>query len=460
VFDLAVLRAVAADAAWIRRTPRLSQVAAGGAIGALLVIGASVLGAMGRLPAAVLLSMVVLAVLAVPVLCLGAVVAQRRRATRDLAERQRLEAVKAAIVRSLDVHVAVLDRHGIVVDVDPRPGRLAAEAGFPTPAGAIGVGDSYLEAWRTGPGTPRAAEAVAGIEQVLDGSRAAFTMEHASGGPAAEPWFALSVVPLAAPEGGAVACCTDITERKRAETDAQRSRQELAHFTRVSTMGELTASLAHELNQPLTAILTNARAALRFLDAVPPQLGELREILSDIAADDKRAGELIQRLRGLLRKGEPQRGLLDVNALVQEVAELLESDAIIRNVAVTLDLTPGSTAVVGDRVQLQQVVLNLLLNGMEAMAEDARERTIVVRTEARGGEAVHVSVQDTGVGLRDADDAIFAPFYTTKPAGMGMGLAIARSIVEAHGGVIRAKNNSGGGATVHFTLPAAGRAAA
>ncbi|MGH7309470.1 MAG: sensor histidine kinase, partial [Candidatus Rokuibacteriota bacterium] len=273
---------------------------------------------------------------------------------------------------------------------------------------------------------------------------------------------ALSAVPLDRPEGGAVVFHTDVTERKRIELEAQRSRQELAHFTRVSTMGELTASLAHELNQPLTGILANAQAARRFLDASPPDLGEVQEILGDIIEDDKRAAEVIQRLRDFLRKGESQQLPLDLNAVIGDVAKLVSSDAVIRNVTLTLVLDPDLPIVIADRVQLQQVILNLLINGMEAMGDNAGgERPLVVRTECTEAQEVHVSVRDAGPGLRDGtQEIIFEPFYTTKPAGMGMGLAIARSIIEAHEGAIWAVNNPTRGAAFHFTIPGARERAA
>jgi two-component system sensor kinase FixL len=265
-------------------------------------------------------------------------------------------------------------------------------------------------------------------------------------------------VPLGRSEGGAVISHTDITERKRAEMEAQRSRQELAHFTRVSMLGELTSSLAHELNQPLTGILTNAQAARRFLEATPPALGEFRDILSDIIEDVKRASEVIQRLRDLLRKDEYPYVLLDLNVLSRDVVKLVHSDAVIRNVTVTFDFDPQPAIVYGDRVQLQQVVLNLLLNAMEAMAECVGgDRTVTVRTRSTAAQTVHVSVQATGPGLRDGtQELVLEPFYTTKPTGMGMGLSISRSIIEAHGGVIWVANNPTGGATFHFTLPWAG----
>jgi len=368
------------------------------------------------------------------------------------------ELMKSAILASLSSSIVVLDREGRIIAVNENWTRLASASGAWDARVAVGV--SYLDVCRQAArqGVLYAREALAGIETVLDRSRTSFTLEHASGARADGRWFAMSVVPLNSPEGGAVVSYTDVTDRKRAELDAQRSRHELAHFARVSTMGELTASLAHELNQPLTGILTNAQAARRLLDATPPDLGALRDILTDIIGDDKRAGEVIHRLRDLLRKGDSQRVLLDLNSLIREVAKLLSADAAIRNVNLTLDLTPDPTSVTGDRVQLQQVVLNLLLNAMEATGEGTgSERPLVVRTETTGEQIVRVSVQDSGTGLRDGTrDSVFEPFYTTKPSGMGMGLAIARSIVEAHGGVIWAENNPTRGATFHFNLPLAG----
>jgi signal transduction histidine kinase len=243
--------------------------------------------------------------------------------------------------------------------------------------------------------------------------------------------------------------------RKQGELEAQRLRQELTHIGRVSAMGELAASLAHELNQPLTAILSNAQAAQRFLAADVVDLEQMREILSDIVADDKRAAAVIHRLRVLLKKGDPEFVSLDLNDIVSEVAWLLRSDAIIRTVSMSLELAPDLPRVRGDRVQLQQVVLNLVLNGLEAMREPgAGDRTLVIRTARDGAAAVAVAVQDSGIGIDEKDvDRLFQPLYTTKAEGLGMGLAIARTIVDAHGGQLGAATNGHGGATFHFTVP-------
>jgi signal transduction histidine kinase len=245
--------------------------------------------------------------------------------------------------------------------------------------------------------------------------------------------------------------------RRRSEMEGQRLRQDLAHVGRVSTMGELTASLAHELNQPLTAILSNAQAALRILPSDKADLADIRDILGDIVEDDKRAGEVIHRLRGFLKKSNLELSTLDIGELVSQVARLVSSDAILRNVSIRLELAPGLPPVCGDRVQLQQVILNLLMNGLDAMRESSEgERTLVLRTLAGDGAAsVVVAVEDSGMGIDEADlEHVFHAFYTTKPEGLGMGLAIARSIVEAHGGRLEARNNPGRGATFSFTLPA------
>jgi len=368
------------------------------------------------------------------------------------------ESMKSAILASLSSSVAVLDREGRIIAVNEGWARYALQQSA-TPEAVVDLGANYLDTWRQAAreDTQHASEALMGIQAVLDRSRSGFTLEYPSHAGTGECWVAMSVVPLTRPEGGAVISYTEVTERKRAEAEAQRSRQELAHFTRVSTIGELTASLAHELNQPLTGILTNAQAARRFLDATPPDLGEIRSILRDIVEDDKRAGEVIQRLRDLLRKGESEFRPLDLNALIRDVARLLGSDTIIRNVALTLDFAPDLPIVTGDRVQLQQVVLNLLLNAMEAMAESGEgARTVVVRTQSTEMDTVQVAVQDTGTGLpAGTEDMVFEPFYTTKPAGMGMGLAIVRSIIDSHGGLIWALNNPTRGATFHFALPLA-----
>ena len=247
--------------------------------------------------------------------------------------------------------------------------------------------------------------------------------------------------------------------RKQGELEAQRLRQDLTHIGRVSALGELTASLAHELSQPLTAILSNAQTVQRLVaaDVVDVDLESVREILNDIVADDKRAAAVINGLRALIKKGEPEFIPLDLNVIVGEVTWLLRSDAITRHVSMSLELAPDLPRVHGDRVQLQQVVLNLVLNGFEAMGEPhAGARTLVIRSARDGAATLRVTVQDSGPGIAEKDlGRIFEPLYTTKTEGLGMGLAIVRTIIYAHGGAVGAENNPQGGASLHVTLPVA-----
>jgi PAS domain S-box-containing protein len=252
----------------------------------------------------------------------------------------------------------------------------------------------------------------------------------------------------------------DISERKQAEAETQRQSAELAHVARVSTMGELAASVAHELNQPLGAILANAEAADLFLNQNPPALGELRDILTDIRKDDERASEVIRRMRALLRKHELDRQPLGINSLVEDVLQVVSGDAALRKMAMSADLAPGLPKILGDRVHLQQVLLNLLLNAMDAMAGEPRERRrLSLRTRLSTDGLVEITVMDSGHGIApDKLPRLFEPFYTTKPNGMGMGLSISRTIIAAHHGKILAENNAAGGATFRVTLPAIGKA--
>lgn len=245
------------------------------------------------------------------------------------------------------------------------------------------------------------------------------------------------------------------TWRRRAEREAQRTRDNLAHLTRVSAMGELAASLAHELNQPLTGILCNARAATHLLSCSNPVLPEVKQILQDIVDDDRRASEVISRIRDLVTKRETERTEVNVNEIVQSMVRLVTGDSIIRQVSLGVELPPDTLLVEGDRVQLQQVVLNLLLNAIEATSAcDRFPREVVIATSGSDRDSVRVSVRDNGIGLHaGAERKVFEPFYTTKGSGMGMGLSIARSIVQSHGGSIWADGNAEHGAIFHVTLP-------
>ncbi len=220
-------------------------------------------------------------------------------------------------------------------------------------------------------------------------------------------------------------------------------------------MGELTASLAHELNQPLTGILGNAQAARRMLDMPRLNLDDLKEVLDDIVADEKRAAETILRIRKWLRKSEFENVALDVNGVILDVASLLRSDAVIRNLRLDLRLSPVPLVILGDPVELRQVILNLLLNAMDAVSSGSPvERVVLVESELTPAGTVHVTVQDSGDGIpHEAVERVFEPFYTTKADGMGMGLSIAKSIVESHHGSIWVAGSVPRGARFEFALP-------
>ena len=243
-------------------------------------------------------------------------------------------------------------------------------------------------------------------------------------------------------------------ERKRAEETLRKSQSELAHVTRVMTMGEMAASIAHEINQPLAAVVNNASACVRWLAGDSPNLDEAREAAQRIIRDGNRASEVIKRIRAFLRKGNTEKVRLDLNKAIQEVAVLTRKEAESNNVIVHVDLADALPNVRGDRVQLQQVILNLVMNGIEAMAAvNGRPRELLIGSRQQEADQVLVYVRDSGVGIdRQNGEYIFDPFYTTKPNGMGMGLAISRSIVEDHGGSLWTTPNDGPGASFQFTI--------
>jgi len=250
----------------------------------------------------------------------------------------------------------------------------------------------------------------------------------------------------------------DVTERRQNERTAARQRDEIAHLSRVAALGELSGSLAHEINQPLMGILSNAQAAQRFLARDDVNLDEVREILVDIVEDDKRAGEVIRRLRALLKKGEVQKRPLDINSVVDDVVRLTRNDLMNRDVAVSTELTPALPLVFGDQIQLQQVLLNLVMNACEAMEAVSGALQLHICTRRTDGGGVEMSVSDRGGGIPPGDlERIFEPFVTTKEHGTGLGLSICRTIIVAHGGGLWAEN-IGEGATFRCTLPLSGHA--
>jgi len=246
-----------------------------------------------------------------------------------------------------------------------------------------------------------------------------------------------------------------LEERSRAEREAHEQRLQLTHLSRVAMLGEMSGGLAHELNQPLTAILSNAQAAEHLIANKTIDNQELREILRDIISSNQRAGEIIRRLRALFKRGETHLERLDANELVRETLSLAQGDLATRSIAPVLKLAPGALAIHGDRIQLEQVMLNLILNAAEAMAaHTAAERTLTVRS-AGNDSWVYVSFADRGPGFApELIEKLFEPFYTTKPQGLGLGLSISRSIMRAHGGRLWGASHAAHGASFHIALPA------
>ena len=382
----------------------------------------------------------------------------RQRADRAAREG---EILNQAVLASLAGAVAVVDRSGTILRVNEAWSSLArAHAGDLLPE--LLVGGNSLEACRRVAqlGIHEGQVALEALQTLLGGTSRGFSIEYSWPRGASGGWAEMLAVPLERPAGGAVITHHDITRRKRGELETQQHRQSLAHAARVLAVGELAGSIGHELNQPLTAIVSNAQAAQRLLDRGNADLAETHEILGDIAKDGKRAGDVIRGLRGLLKRSEAQPVAVDMGTVVGEVVALLRSDAIAKSIAVRLDVSPVLPTVTGDRVQLQQVVLNLFMNAYDAMAGAAspHELHVSMRPCPVGLELL---VSDTGPVLAEESlERMFEPFFTTKPEGLGMGLSISRTIVRAHGGEVRAMRNPDRGITMCVTLPGTdGRAA-
>jgi signal transduction histidine kinase len=269
-------------------------------------------------------------------------------------------------------------------------------------------------------------------------------------------WFLSRAVPLCNEHGKILrwyGVSTDIDDRKRAEQEREQLRADLAHVNRVSMLGELAASVSHELKQPIAAAMINAQTCVRWLKRDQPDVDEALEATMRLVKDGTRATEIIDRLRSLYKKSPPQRELVDVNEIVREMPALLRGEANRYSIVTRLDLAPDLPKITADRVQLQQVFMNLMLNAIEAMKDTGGE--LKIKTELGQEGSVLISVSDTGVGLPAENiNEIFNAFFTTKPEGSGMGLAISRSIIESHGGRLWATGNDGRGATFQLTLPA------
>ena len=268
-------------------------------------------------------------------------------------------------------------------------------------------------------------------------------------------WQIASIIAILLIQSGLITLLLHEHRRRQlAEVQARQRMAELAHVNRFSTAGELTASIAHEINQPLGAILTNAETAQAILRSPTPDIAELDEIVSDIVQDDQRATEVIRRMRALLKKAPFEQKQVDVNEVVQETIRFFSALAIGRNFQLVSGITTEALPVLGDRIQLQQVILNLIMNGIDAMKDTPSEYRIISIRTSRAENFAELSVSDRGPGIpEDKSKEVFEPFYTSKPEGMGMGLSIARTIIEAHNGLIWAENRDHGGASFRISLP-------
>ncbi len=359
-----------------------------------------------------------------------------------------------AVLASVSGDVAVLDATGRLVATNESWDAVAASLN-PVVKGASG--SLFLDA-TTLAAEPRARLATV-IGAVLRDQLPQPTLELSWDDPAGRRWCEVRVQPLGRPARGAVLTHQDVTARKRVEAEAQRQLHDVAHVNMVSGVGELAAAVAHELNQPLTAVLSNAQAARRILAGDSPCLADVREIIDDIIEQDKRAGEVIQRIRRILKKDQFDWAPVDLNVLVRDVVRLLGNQAALGGVTLASSLDPLLPCVRGDRVQLQQVVLNLLLNAIQAASSQHATAPAVSMVTRQVGTAVRLIVADSGTGIPpESMTRIFDPFFTTKPDGFGVGLSISRSIVEVHGGQLSAANQASGGAEFVVTLPAEGSA--
>jgi len=359
-----------------------------------------------------------------------------------------------AVLGALPGETAILDSAGTIVQTN-EAWATAARRGAAAQS-ALKVGANYVDACRNTIDMPPdiALRVHASIEAVLRGKHDEFTLEYPTSRSGEDRWFEIRVRRLARAGGGAAVLHFDVTARRQAEAAAQRHLNQIAHLDRVAGMGQLASSLAHELSQPLAAVLINAQVANRLLARSQPDLGDLRACLDDIINDDQRASEVIRRMRRLLRKTDFVSVPLVLNDLAASTIALVANEALLHAVTIEFFPAPALPVAYGDVVQIQQVILNLLTNAITAAANGgAPTRKVTVWTSVAAAPYVEVGVHDSGKGIAESDlDRIFEPFFTTKLDGLGMGLAISRTIVEAHGGRLVAENDPAGGATFRIRL--------
>jgi len=391
-------------------------------------------------------------VTALPVLCLAAIGGARRGAVQ----------LYRALLASLQDHVAILDARGIVLEVNDSWRRFA-EMEHVCPLDRVRAGDDYLEACREAilslqhlgrSDDTKVAPALAGALRVLTGACRRVEVEYEQGDDAMREWYMLRMEALERPDGGLVVTRANVSARHRAQIEIEERRREVTYLARLSVLGQLSGALAHELRQPLSSILANAEAAQRLLERQPLDVGELSEILRDIATDDQRAAQVIASLRSLLKRGAAHVRPVDTESLLRGVLALARAELLTRRVNFVAEVAPVLPPLLADAVQIQQVLLNLILNGCEAMSNmPVADRRLMLAAATTLTGNVRFSIRDAGAGIPPALlERLFDPFVTTKPEGLGLGLSIARTIVAAHGGRIWAENNAGGGATIHCEL--------
>jgi len=380
----------------------------------------------------------------------------------DLTSRKKTEArleesrsLLDSVFKSLNGLVVVINSSGQVIAL--KQPQTAVFRRKSTVHAGVRIGANYVEAWKAAhlSGDRDAGLVSNGIAGVLERKLPEFKLEYSCPGLPKPTWFEVAVQPLSRPEGGALITQVDITRRRETELEAELLLRELAHVTRITMLGELAASFTHELSQPLAAMLNNSVVVQRLLSKRDPDTARLQEIVGDIVALSRRAKKIIERLRKLLGKGKAQLKAINFNKLLIEVVDLLRDEAILKKVRVVRELAHGLPLVCGDRIQLQQVSLNLIVNAFEAMRRiPAPLRELTIRTFVSSHQFVTLEVQDAGPGIPpDKLETVFNPFFTTKSEGMGMGLSICRSIIKAHHGQISATNAPGGGAIFRVVLP-------
>jgi two-component system, LuxR family, sensor kinase FixL len=389
-----------------------------------------------------------------PLLILAALLAELRRAH---AARERAEALHSTVLASLRSHVAVLQCDGLVVETNDSWRRFV-ESTATRRWDCVSSGENFLSACASA--AAQGDEAARGLliaaRAVLDGSAAHHKFEYAVHTRPGTRWFELTIETLARAGGGAILTRTDVTADKSAESAASEQHRQLAHMNGVAALGELSGTYAHELSQPLTAILINAETGLRLLNREPADVGEIRCILQEIAREDEHAASIIHSRGAAIDDTPSQYAAVNVRRLVMDVVGLVQRTVLAASVTIRTELDPNAPAVLADCVRLQQVILNLLVNACDAMNDVPADRRIVtIATRARNDSGmVEISVTDGGGGIAPGhEERIFAPFYTTKKQGLGLGLSICRSIVDAHGGRLWGENVTGG-AAFRFTVPA------